>query len=249
VVNSNTYNDSARDTWPAMARFVNPPGVVTLAHASQASDVPCPPDSSVRSVSAELAALRAELSALERACAHYQRQLVIDPLTGLYDRKHFDERLEHEWRRALHFWTPLSLVVVDVAEPEALAERAWQPAFEATLAHLGWLLRSEVRDIDVAFRVGPASFAVLLPGTGRIGAEAELDRLERAAARERLTPPSVTSLSLGFGLAVALDDAHTPLELLIVADQAALEAHARCHADARHETIPILRAPSWLPAA
>ena len=159
------------------------------------------PASGVRSVAAEVARLRREIAALRRERDHYRRYLAIDPATGLYTRQHLDERLEHEWRRALHFWTPLSLIAIDVGDTETLRERG---ELERAVADLAGLIDTSRRDIDIPCRVGSTSFALLLPGTGRLGAEAELKRLESAAARQ---PELVAGLTLGFGMAVAFDDA------------------------------------------
>jgi diguanylate cyclase (GGDEF)-like protein len=210
------------------------------ASPESASPESASPESGVRST---VAALRAELAALRHACDHYRRRMAVDPVTGLYARHHFDERLEHEWRRALHFWTPLSLIAIDAGEISTLRDHGGRHRVDRALAQVARVIDDQRRDVDIACRVGPSSFAVILPGTGRLGAEAELERLATCAEREDLF--AKTSLTLGFGLAVAFDDAQTPLELLIAADEAALRA--RCP-DERHATIPIAP-PSWRPAA
>src|SRR5690606_26643249 len=123
----------------------------------------------------------------------------------------FDARLDYEWRRALRFWTPLSLVVIDLGDAQRLIEERGRGAYGHTLRALAELVETHRRDVDIAGRVASNSFAVLLPGTGRLGAEAELSRLEAALAPRA----DALAITLGLGMAVAFDDAETSLELLM----------------------------------
>jgi diguanylate cyclase (GGDEF)-like protein len=185
-----------------------------------------------------IARLVAENEALRRVVAR-------DTLTGLYTRSHFDERLEHEWIRAERFWTPLSLIAIDLDDINRLYASDGADGVRGALGWLGGLLGCSCRDIDVVARVGRSSFAVILPGTNRTGAEAELKRL-RSIAYDRSVPGC--DLHVSFGLAVAFDEAQTPLELLMIADEVAL-LDKRSHIGHDIQTEPSTSIPTWIDAA
>ncbi len=184
---------------------------------------------------------------LLRENAELRRRIDRDTLTGLMSRRHFDERLEHEWRRAERFWTPLSLLAIDVEGIEAIGAEAGAEGVRRAFAWIGELLACGCRDVDIAARVGRTAFAIILPSTNRTGAEAEVLRL-RAVLRQNPPPIHQVDLDLSFGLAVAFDDAQTPLELLMLADEAALlDKRGRIGHDVA--TVPSLGRPTWIDAA
>jgi diguanylate cyclase (GGDEF)-like protein len=166
-----------------------------------------------------------------------------DTLSGLYTRRHFDERLTHEWLRAERFWTPLSLIAIDLDGIEPLHRRAGATAVRGVLGFVGELLRGNKRDVDIAGRVANTSFALILPATNRTGAEAEIARLRRLVGQRA----PCDGIAFSFGMAVAFDEALTPLELLMLADEAALlDKRAGDHA---HRTVPSSDRPTWIDAA
>lgn len=142
--------------------------------------------------------------------AALRRRLPRDPDTGLFSRPHFDERLSYEWRRAQSTWTALSLVYIDVSAwaPEPSGDGRREPFTAPEMRRLALLLDDACRDIDIPCRVGRSAFAIILPNTNRTGAEAEVKRLRGVLGDE----------ALGFGMAVAVDEAQSPLELLLLAD-------------------------------
>ena len=145
--------------------------------------------------------------------AALRRQLPRDADTGLFSRAHFDERLSYEWRRAQASWTALALLHIDVSAwaPPSRVDGRREPYTAPEMRRIALLLDDVSRDIDVACRVGRTSIAIILPNTNRTGAEAECKRLRELLDDE----------ALGFGMAVAFDEAQSPLELLMLAGDAA----------------------------
>jgi diguanylate cyclase len=192
-----------------------------------------------------IAELRAENEALRRELL---RERVRDPRTGLWGRRQFDAMLGYEWRRAEHFWTPLSLLFVEVHDLRAVAGAAGSEAAERLLAFVGTFLEGHCRDVDLPCRVGAATFGVILPGTNRTGAEAELQRLERLLRRAPGAPvfPAGVEWAASFGAAVAFDDAATPFDLVMMADEATL---LRRSGGAATRTLPVSEHPTWIDAA
>jgi len=193
---------------------------------------------------ATIAKLRADNQMLRIEREHYRRLMSNDEVTGLFSRAHFDMRLTHEWARAQQFWTSLSLIAVDLDDLKAIADAAGRKAAQQALAWVGEFLRRHCREVDIACRVGPWAFAVILPATNRTGAEAEMARLQQLARREQPTLPTGLCVHLSFGMAVAFDDAQTPLELLMLADEASMLDKRSCVS--RHvATTPSTR-DTWL---
>jgi diguanylate cyclase (GGDEF)-like protein len=101
--------------------------------------------------------------------SHISRSLT-DPLTGLPNRREFNERLEERmsaWNRRDEVF---SLLLVDVDHFKALNDKYGHPAGDAVLAEVGRALRSAVRREDAVARYGGEEFAILLPNTTIEGA-------------------------------------------------------------------------------
>lgn len=126
-----------------------------------------------------------------------------DGLTGLANRRHFDERLAEEWARAKRDETPLSLLLIDVDHFKKFNDQYGHQAGDACLRSLGRILAEQVRrPADLPARYGGEEVALLLPNTGADGC-AEVSERVRRALRElgmlhALNPPSkLVTVSLG----------------------------------------------------
>jgi diguanylate cyclase (GGDEF)-like protein len=126
-----------------------------------------------------------------------------DGLTGIANRRHFDERLADEWARAKRDGTPLSLLLIDVDHVKRFNDQYGHQAGDACLRSLARILAAQVRrPADLAARYGGEEFALLLPNTGAGGC-VEVGERVREALRElgmlhALNPPSkLVTVSLG----------------------------------------------------
>jgi diguanylate cyclase (GGDEF)-like protein len=99
----------------------------------------------------------------------YQRleqQAVTDGLTGLYNHRHFYERLAQECARAQRYQLPLSLLMLDIDDFKCFNDRFGHRVGDLVLAEVGRILSSQLRrSIDLAARYGGEEFVVLLPNT------------------------------------------------------------------------------------
>ncbi|RLB61539.1 MAG: hypothetical protein DRI90_11150 [Deltaproteobacteria bacterium] len=173
-----------------------------------------------------------------------------DQATQLYSRRHFDQRLRYEWNRAERFWTPLSLVVLSVDDFKWWVDTAGLTAAQAVLRRCSRLLSDHCREVDIPCRVSDCEFAVILPGTNRTGTEAEVSRLRKQWLRTSELPalPETCAVNISFGMAVAFDEAQSPLELLMVADES-LFLDRRQQDHERSPTTPAPARPTWIDAA
>lgn len=115
--------------------------------------------------------LQARITELERANLELQAEARTDHLTGLENRRGFDEALEEEWRRAMRNQTPLALLFVDLDHLKALNTKYGHLVANDLLGQVGKVLKGLTRRAgDRAFRFGGDELAVLLPDTDLDGA-------------------------------------------------------------------------------
>ena len=142
-----------------------------------------------------------------------------DDLTGLPNRRHFQERLSAELGRVSRERTPVSLLLLDVDDFKSVNDTHGHAAGDAVLRELAGVLRDGVRTADVPCRTGGEEFAVILPGADEAEAQHCAERL-----LERVR--SAGDIRISAGIASAPDDGRTMAALFQVADDRLLAAKA-----------------------
>ena len=141
-----------------------------------------------------------------------------DALTGLSNRRAFEERFEYEIARAERAGRPLGLVLIDIDGFKGLNDRLGHEEGDRALVRLADLLRSSIRRIDMASRLGGEEFAVIAPEAGADEALTLAERIRMGAVR-RVGPPGEVS-TVSCGVAAYPDLGRSEQELLRSADQA-----------------------------
>ena len=163
-----------------------------------------------------------------RLHAEVKRMAMTDVISGLANRRAFDEILEVELTRASRYQHPLSLIILDLDSFKEYNDKWGHPAGDVRLREVANLLRLNVREPDVAARYGGEEFAIILPDTSKRGAMQLAERLRHSAtgsAPERSEDSSpVPGYTLSLGVATFPDDAASIEELLLMADNAELMA-------------------------
>jgi len=145
-----------------------------------------------------------------------------DPLTGLLNRRAFEEELELELERAMRAERPLSVVVGDIDGFRAINERQGHAAGDETLKAVAQNALKWKRRIDQAARIAGEEFALLLPETDERGAFIVAERLRRAMHRSFVD--SAVGVSFSFGVATAPSHGTDAVALLHAADSATAAA-------------------------
>jgi diguanylate cyclase (GGDEF)-like protein len=169
---------------------------------------------------------------LREAQRKLEEQSVTDALTGLKNRRFFDERLHEEFRRAQRYGDYLSLIMIDLDHFKEVNDRFGHPAGDLVLREAASLIRASIRDPDICARYGGEEFAVILPKTHMSGALAVAERIWRelgakdyavsvAAATRAPTIRVTASLGVAF---YPSKDISTGEILLRVSDQALYQA-------------------------
>ncbi|HYV50013.1 MAG TPA: GGDEF domain-containing protein [Myxococcaceae bacterium] len=164
---------------------------------------------------------------LEEVNRRYQELATTDPLTGLRNRRYFQERLREECARADRAEQPLSLLMLDLDHFKGVNDTYGHPVGDDALAHVARLITGSVRSCDVACRVGGEEFAVLCPGAREEEARRVAERVRRALERTPLQVGEGREVVLtgSLGLAVREPDGGTE-DLVRQADLALYRAKA-----------------------
>ena len=142
-----------------------------------------------------------------------------DPLTGLYNRRLFEDHFERELNRALRYSQHLAVVMLDLHQFKEVNDRYGHARGDVLLRMVAATLRKSLRTSDYAFRIGGDEFALLLVQSDKDQAAILANRVRAnfAAATEPLQ--MATSLNLDYGLAVYPEDGDQKEVLLRVADE------------------------------
>jgi diguanylate cyclase (GGDEF)-like protein len=132
-----------------------------------------------------------------------RRQSVLDPLTGLFNRRYFDETLRRELARARRMASPLSLVVLDVDHFKRVNDGFGHAAGDAVLRAIAQLVRQSIRYCDVACRYGGEELVILMPDCAQPDAvrRAESLRADIAGAPPMNDGAGPDTITASFGVA------------------------------------------------
>lgn len=148
-----------------------------------------------------------------------QRNAVTDPLTGLHNRRLFDETFDKELNRARRYAHPLSLVALDLHRFKEVNDKHGHPSGDEVLHATAATLRKALRTSDFAFRTGGDEFALILPQTDSAQASA-LSRRIGVVFSEILRPLNLTiSVSMDHGVATYPQDGEHREQLIRIADE------------------------------
>jgi len=146
-----------------------------------------------------------------------------DFLTGLFNRRHFEQELARETERVARYGDPGAVMVIDIDNFKDVNDTFGHKAGDDVLKGVGALLRQRLRQTDIVARVGGDEFAVLLPQTAPDHAQVVADEMVKALGRQ-VAMLADRSIRVTASVGVALFDGLTDIEVLAYADLAMYEA-------------------------
>jgi len=152
-----------------------------------------------------------------------KRLAITDELTGLFNYRHLQHRLDEETGRARRYSKHLSLLMVDVDDFKLFNDSYGHLAGDTALAELAEVMRKSVREVDLVARYGGEEFSVLLPETDAAGAYSVAEKIREAIALHAFADPDgvrCCRLSVSIGLATFPSHADDKEPLLREADDA-----------------------------
>ncbi len=178
---------------------------------------------------ADLAARVAEIEALNKIL---RDQAIRDPLTGLFNRRYFDESIARDLAAAARAGEPVALLAVDVDHFKLVNDSYGHPLGDRLLQALAGVLGARVRSSDLACRFGGEEFVVVLTGATLPVALRRAEAIRRECAALRLdagtgTPVRAT-VSVGVAVARGPDE---PVEVTLARADEALYAAKRAGRD------------------
>jgi diguanylate cyclase (GGDEF)-like protein len=211
---------------------------VPLVHQKEALGILFVDDGTVRMLAVQdLEALEilASFAAIAISHARQHREVahraVTDGLTGLFNRRYFEELLHREFQRAERHGREFSLALVDVNDFKIYNDRYGHQAGDEALAAVGAALRASLRTSDLAARYGGDEMVVILPETGLEKAYNLFARRIKKAMEEgiRTLSPDRAPAGVTIGIASYPRDGATAREVVLAADRALLEAKKHKH--------------------
>jgi len=150
-----------------------------------------------------------------------EHRSVTDPLTGLFNRYHFDATMTREIARCHRYNVPLSLLLIDVDRLKLMNDRWGHHAGDQALGRVAVAIQKSLRGTDIAARLGGDEFAIILPDTDAVAGLIVATRIRR-----NLVENASTMVTVSGGL-VELprdsEDVAAP-QLMLVADHALYSA-------------------------
>jgi len=156
-----------------------------------------------------------------------QRLATEDPLTGVANRRRFEEQLHIECQRALREQAWLALIMIDIDHFKEYNDHLGHPLGDECLVRIANSAQLQLhRPSDLIARYGGEEFAVLLPTTDRAGAEALAEQIRQAVEALDLSHPTRRRVTISLGVAALRPDDSTNCRnrLLDAADRALYQA-------------------------
>jgi len=157
-------------------------------------------------------------SSLQDLTQRLEEQAITDSLTGLHNRRYFDQALPAELERARRLGYPLALLILDLDRFKIINDRHGHPTGDDVLRQVATLMRQKLRPMDTLARYGGDEFVMILPGSDLEEAWAVAERLRVLLITARLAGCDCCRLSVSVGIAVYPRHAATADDLVRVAD-------------------------------
>lgn len=158
---------------------------------------------------------------LRRRLVELTELATVEPVTGLFNRRYLQTRLEAEVERARRQGQDLALLLIDVDDFKRVNDTRGHLEGDRTLREIADLIRAGVRIFDVCARYGGEEFVIVMPAASLEVAQQVAERVRGRVERRFARGPAPVTVSIGVG---TLAEGATGDELLDVADRALMSA-------------------------
>lgn len=168
-------------------------------------------------------------TALMRSDMEHRTEAVIDPLTGMLNRKALATRAAELAEQSAVSGEPIALIVGDVDRFKHINDSLGHSVGDAVLRDVAYVLRKQLRAFDLVYRLGGEEFLVLLPGSDVEHAEERAERLREAVADASMTGD--VRLTMSFGVSASAPGEEFEYEAVFARADAALYEAKRAGRD------------------
>ena len=147
-----------------------------------------------------------------------KEQAVTDGLTGLYNRRYFEEYLKKEVIRSLRVNQPFSVIGLDLDYLKKINDTYGHTSGDLAIKTIAEVLKSNARSIDTAARMGGEEFNIILPGVGSQGAMIAAERIRKTI--EETPIETIGHITASIGVATFLEHSDNIEDILELTDQA-----------------------------
>jgi len=171
--------------------------------------------------------LKIALQELEEVNHELEQKNTLDELTGLFNRRFYDQKIMAEYRRSRRNLTPLSLVIIDIDHFKNVNDTYGHLAGDQCLMWLSEQIKKSLkRSADMAFRYGGEEFCLILPDTDSQGAIGLAELLRKSVAQQQCMYNNThIPLTLSCGVTTySQQDQALPEQLFACADKALYQA-------------------------
>ena len=147
-----------------------------------------------------------------------REQAITDGLTGLYNRRYFEEYISKEVTRSLRQNQPFSVIGIDLDFLKKINDKYGHAYGDMAIKTVADVLKNNARSIDVAARMGGEEFNILLPGIDSKGASTAAERIRKAIEEKELD--TIGHITASIGVATFLEHSDNLEDLLELTDQA-----------------------------
>jgi len=158
--------------------------------------------------------LREKNRQLEEVLSRVEVLAVTDPLTGLYNRRHFEEIMEKEFARTTRYRSPMSCLMIDVDHFKKINDTYGHRTGDGVLKDIARIIANSIRKVDTVARWGGEEFIVILPGTGKEQALNAASRIQESIAEHKF-PTGENPITVSIGIASAPEPSIDTAEKLI----------------------------------
>ena len=151
-----------------------------------------------------------------------KKQAITDPLTGIYNRRYFEDNIVKEAERSLRLKQPFSLVSLDLDYLKKINDTYGHQFGDLAIKTIANVLKREARSIDIPARIGGEEFNLLLPGVDSRGASIAAERIRKSIENQILD--TIGGITASIGVATFLEHSDRIDELMELADQAMYKA-------------------------